>query len=258
MWPPACNDFKAHPCCEIYSGDNVGNFIQFSAAEFQRFYSMAMGENLSLEGSAPTGLICPECGHPFDADRCCWVCVARMEDIQQTITFSVIVGFGGMIGTVFTMYSYVPLGSCWWVVYMIAALFVIPAGITFALYNYDRLTRYATRVRVMLAMAAAAVVMLAAYFFLNGFLDGNAPVEAPATVLQKFIDSGRYGDEYYFQLTLSWNGKRYENDDLIVGRNTYSISEPGDSVRVIVHPGKFSLPWYSAVLPSVSRESNSR
>ncbi len=182
-----------------------------------------------------------------------------MEDIQQTITFSITVGFGGMIGTVFTMYSYVPLGSCSWVVFMVAALFVIPAAIIFALYNYDRLTRYATLVRIMLALAATTIVMLAAYFFLNGFLDGNPSVETPALVIQKFIDSdGKTGDVHYLQLTLSWNGKNYENDDLIAGRKTYSISEPGDYVRVIVHPGKFSLPWYSGVLPSASRENNSR
>lgn len=110
----------------------------------------------------------------------------------------------------------------------------------------------------MLAVAATTVVLLAAYFFLNGFLDGNPPAEAPALVLQKFNDTGKYGDEYYLQLTLSWNGKRYENDDLIAGRKTYSITEPGDYGRVIVHPRKFSLPWYSGVLPSVTRESNSR
>jgi hypothetical protein len=130
-------------------------------------------------------------------------------------------------------------------------------AITFALYNYDRLARYATLVRVMLAVAATTIVMLAAYFFLNGFLDGNPPAEAPALVLQKFIDTGKYGDGYYLQLTLSWNGKRYENDDLIAGRKTYSITEPGDYVRVMVHPRKFSLPWYSGVLPSVTRESSS-
>ena len=93
--------------------------------------------------------------------------------------------------------------------------------------------------------------MLAGFFFLNGFLDGNPAVEAPALVLQKFIESDRYGDTHHLQLTLSWNGQKFENKDLIAGSKTYSISEPGDYVRVVVHPGKFLIALVQRY-PSVS------
>jgi hypothetical protein len=56
-------------------------------------------------------------------------------------------------------------------------------AITFALYNSDRLARYATLVRVMLAVAAATIVVFTAYFFLNGSLDEKPPAEVPALVL---------------------------------------------------------------------------
>lgn len=218
---------------------------------------MATAGSLSLQG--PVRSICPECGQPIGPDQCCWVCVARYEDIEQTVTVAVIVGFGGMIATVFTVYSYIPLGSCWWAAFTIAGLFFVPAVITYTLYNIDLAARYVTFVRVMLAVAAGAIVMLSAFFFLNGFLDVNPPVEVPALVLQKFIESGRNGEAHYLQLNLSWNGEKFDADDLLAGRKTYSLTEPGDYVRVIVHPGKFSLPWYSGVLPPlVSHESNPR
>jgi hypothetical protein len=102
----------------------------------------------------------------------------------------------------------------------------------------------------MMVIAATTLVVLAAYFYLNGILDLNPPVEANARVSQRFINTGKYGNVYVLKMTSSWNGKRFEDDDLDVSRETYSVSEPGDSVRVVIHQGKFSLPWYSDVLPS--------
>jgi hypothetical protein len=217
-----------------------------------------MTENLSLERRVSTNSNCPECGSPLGADQCCWVCVARYEDIEQTLTFSLLVGMFGMIAAVFALGSYPPIGPCWWVVFTITGLFVIPGVITYELYDYDLATRHATLVRLMLGLAATTIVLLVPYFLLNGFLDISPPVQTPALVLQKFINSGRYGDEHYLQLTWSWNGQKFEAEDVLVGRATYSVSQPGDYVRVLVHPGKFSLPWYSGVLPAVSRENDSR
>jgi hypothetical protein len=186
----------------------------------------------------------------------CWVCVERYEDIEETLTFSFLVGVFGMLAAVFSLGMYPPIGSCWWVVLTIAGLFVIPAVILYAFYDYDLATRYSTALRFMLALAATTIVLLVPYFLLNGFLDVDPPVETPALVLQKFINSGRDGDEHYLQLNWSWNGQRFEADDVVVGRATYAVSQPGDYVRVLVHHGKFSVPWYSGVLPATSREKN--
>ena len=203
-------------------------------------------------------IICPECGKPFDDGDQCWVCVNRDEDMKETFNLSFPVALGGIVGTIFTVFSYPPLGSCWWVFYTIVALIAIPGLMAFELDNFDRLTRYATLVRLMTVLVAATFVLLAAYFYLNGILDGSPPVEAQALVSQKFIFHGRYGNEYILKSNFSWNGKRFEDDDLGVSPETFSASEPGDSVRVIVHPGEFSLPWYSDVLPSSTPVRNSK
>jgi hypothetical protein len=202
-------------------------------------------------------MICPECGQAFDGNQCP-VCVARNKAFIKTLHRPFQVALLGLIGTVFAFFTYHPLGSPSWVVSVVAALVGVPLVTAVALDKFHRLTRYATLVRTMMVFAAATLVLLASYFYLNGSLDGNPSVEAEGIVSQKFLKSGKYGPSYYLTVTISWNGERFEDDDLSVGHATYSVSEAGDSVRVIVHPGEFSLPWYSAVLPSGSRESISR
>jgi hypothetical protein len=167
--------------------------------------------------------------------------------MTETLIPSSFVAFGGIIGTVFAENFYPPLGSCWWVLYTIAALVAIPTATAFVLDNCDRLTRYATLVRFMMVMAAASLVTLAAYFFLNGILDGNPRVEAPALVSQEYIAYSEYGTHYVLVLTVSLNGEKFEGGFAVSPRK-YHASKPGDSVRVTVHRGKFSEPWYGGVV----------
>ena len=60
---------------------------------------------------------------------------------------------------------------------------------------------------------------------------------------------------YDFVCTLSWNRKRIEQN-LGVNSETFSAAQPGDAVRVIIHPGAFSQPWYSDVRLWGSRVRN--
>ena len=100
-----------------------------------------------------------------------------------------------------------------------------------------------------MALAATTLVMLAAYFYLNGALDGNPPVETEGIVSYKLKSSGKYsGSDYVLKLNLSLNGEEFE-DDYRTSSETFEATKPGDVVRVLIHPGEFSLPWYSHAAP---------
>jgi hypothetical protein len=202
-------------------------------------------------------MICPECGQAFDGDKCP-VCGARKKAIENTLIRPFRVALLGSIGGTFAFLKYHPLGSPWLVVSVVAVLFAAPLVTGIALDKFHRLTRYPALIGAMMVFAAASVLVLASYFYLNGALDGSPPVMVEATVTDKSIKSRNHGNIYFLTATVSWNGETFEDDDLFVGRATFSDSELGDSVRVIVHPGEFSLPWYSYVLPSENRRSDSR
>jgi hypothetical protein len=159
------------------------------------------------------------------------------------------VALAGIVGTILAIMLYPPLKSNSLVDYMTPAIIFIPGAIVLLLTLYDRLTRWAIFVRLMFVMFAAASVMPAAYYFLNGALDGNPRVEVQALVSSKFLGHGRYTPAYGLVWTLSWNRERIEESSG-VSREKFSRVEPGDSVRVVVHPGAFSTPWYGEGLLS--------
>ena len=164
-------------------------------------------------------IICSECGQAFDGDQC-WVCVARMADIEETFSFSLPVALAGIIATILAVGVYPPLKSNSLAIYMIPALFFIPGAIVLVLVNCDRLTRYAMPVRLMFVLVAAAFVMPAAYYLLNGALDGNPPVEVQALVSSKFIGHGRNTPAFGLVWTLSWNRERIEQSSGATARRS--------------------------------------
>ena len=184
--------------------------------------------------------ICLECGQAFEGNQCL-VCVAREADIVETFSLSLWVAGAGIIGTIFALLIYPPLELMSPVIYTILALFLISAAILLALWLCEALTRYAVLARLMILFAAAALVMPAAYYFLNGILDGNSTTGVQGIVLSKYEKSGE-GLPYNLECSLSWHGKRIDQS-FGVSRETFSAAEPGDSVRVVVHPGAFSTPW---------------
>ena len=109
----------------------------------------------------------------------------------------------------------------------------------------DLRTRYARTTIALIILVAATFVMPTAYYFLNGILDGNPAKEIPANVLRKGISSGKGGGPYLV-LSLPWNSETI-NVSVRVSSRTLSDAEQGDSVRLVVHPGAFSLPWYGDV-----------
>jgi hypothetical protein len=199
-------------------------------------------------------IICPECGKAFDGDQC-WVCVARMEDIKETFSLSLPVACAGVIGTLLAVVTYPPLGSYSLEVYILLAVFIIPAGIALILEYFQHMSRYAVLLRSTIVLATAIPLVATAYYSLNGVLDGNPPVEVRALVSHKSIENDGESTYYDFVCTLSWNRKRIEQN-LGVNSETFSAAQPGDAVRVVIHPGAFSQPWYSDVRRWGSRVRN--
>lgn len=127
----------------------------------------------------------------------------------------------------------------------------IPAAIAGLIVLLGQLQRYITFVRAMFVLASAATLILAAFFFLNGALDEHPPAEANALVSTKSVTRGKFAHPYIV-MAIAWNQRQIE-ETLSVSRETFSVVEPGDSVRVVIHPGAFSLPWYGDVLLSKNR-----
>jgi hypothetical protein len=153
--------------------------------------------------------------------------------------------FGISLGSLIALYSYPPLFSNLLAVYMVPGIYLVVA-LALAFFLQDQLTRYWTLVILMIVLVAGTFVMPPAYYFLNGILDGNPAREIPSIVLGKGRGGYKRGGPYLV-LSLPWNSER-TNVRIQVYERTFSDAEPGDSVRLVFHPGAFSLPWYGSVL----------
>jgi hypothetical protein len=151
---------------------------------------------------------------------------------------------------------YPPLGRDTLVLSHDLDFIALASAIAVLLFLLGRLARHISFVRAMFVLASATTLLLAAFFFLNGALDKHRPVEADALLSTKYVTQGKFTGPFLV-LSIAWNHRRIE-ETLRVSREIFSAVEPGDSVRVVVHPGAFSTPWYGGVLPSGSRASNSK
>jgi hypothetical protein len=190
-------------------------------------------------------IICPECGQPFEDDQCCWVCAARDEAIELTFNIACFVAIFGIAGIIIALDLYPPLFSNLLKIFMIPGISFAAALLLLFLFA-DFRTRYAKTTIAIIIVVAATFAMPTAYYFLNGILDGSPAREIPSTVLRKGISSGKGGGPYLV-LSLPWHSES-KNVSVRVSSRTLSDAEQGDSVRLVVHPGAFSLPWYGDVL----------
>ena len=220
--------------------------------ELRNSLSTAINEHSLPEPAVPRKQICPQCGQAFDGDQC-WTCVSREADIDETFSLCFPVAIGGItVGNILAISLYPPLGSNSPTIYVVPAVsFLVAVGLANVL--GDRKTRYATLVRLLIVFVTATCLIPAGYFFLNGILDGSPAMEVPSRVISKQISQGRYGGPDLF-VSLSWNQQAIE-ETFRVDRKTYSEVEPGDSVRVIVHPGAFSTPWYGEGIQSTGHDA---
>jgi hypothetical protein len=189
--------------------------------------------------------ICPKCGQAFDGDKC-WVCVARLIDIKETSIHCLIVACVGLLA-LGAASSYSPLSRYFPGRFLLLAAFVVPGVVAFLLVSFDRLSRYALAFRLTLILAAATPIMSAAFIYLNGAWDREPSVVTQAFVTHKFYELGRGGPAYFLDVTLDWQQQRRMDGEVLVDRKVYDSVEPSESVNVTVHPGQFSMPWYSDV-----------
>lgn len=182
--------------------------------------------------------ICSKCGQAFDGDKC-WTCVARIVDVEETMKLSLAVATGGYIGEMLATNVYPPLigRADPWVAGLAAFLFFTPLATWIVVHGFRRVERYATLLKLMLILSAAALVMTAALFFLNGALDSNAPVETDALV------SGARAEA--LAMSVSWNNRQIKQE--VTVNDPDSLVEPGDVVRLHVHAGEFSVPWFDHI-----------
>ncbi len=197
--------------------------------------------------------ICSKCGQTFEGDKC-WVCVARLIDVQETFLHSLPVAFAGLFGVGVAATLYTPVQDHLLDDFLLLVMLVIPVAAVLLLVYFDRLTRYAVVFRLILILAAATPIMSAAFLYLNGAWDQEPPVVTQAIVSRKHFTGGRMG-RYVLQAPLYWKQRRIDAD-LDVRRETYYAVEPNDSVSIIVHPGEFSVPWYSVNSPESVQRRN--
>jgi hypothetical protein len=192
--------------------------------------------------------ICLKCGQAFEGNQCT-ACLIRDEDISETSRLSVWVAGFGLMATVFALAVYPPLELMSPAFYIFLGLFFLPAAIIFVLWLCDALTRHVVVSRLLIVFAAGAFVVSATFYFLNGVLDRNSPPMVQAVVSRKEVSSNADGTSYYLECAISWRQKTIEQD-IEVSPKTFTAAEPGDSVRVPIHPGAFSMPWYGKGLLS--------
>jgi hypothetical protein len=154
----------------------------------------------------------------------------------------------GLVGSLIAAFTYPTLGLNSLGIFLLPSTIIVPLTTVLVLDHFARLARYALAVRIMFVLVAAVPVLYAAFFFLNGALDGNAPVEAQALVSRKAVNYSE-GPRYILDVRLSWNHKPSEGS-VGVTHQTFSAVKPGDTVHLLVHPGAFSTPWYDEKLLS--------
>lgn len=190
--------------------------------------------------------ICPNCHQVFDGSKCV-DCIARKARIDKALGLCFPLAFIGVFWLQIDSSLYPPLGPNSLMVSLIPVV-SLSVGLGLAiLYSGigKRIVRYSRLVIPLIISIAIACLISGGYFFLNGILDGKPALEVQSHVISKYISIGRGGGPDVL-VNLSWNQQTVE-EKFRVDRRTYSEAEPGDSVRLLVHPGAFSTPWYGSV-----------
>lgn len=155
---------------------------------------------------------------------------------------------------VFVFVRYPPLQAPSLDLFLIPILIAIPVATIILLQVCDQKERFATLAGLMLILAGAVLPSRAVFFFLNGALDKNPPVEVKGVVSNGFMYPGRHDVSYVLEAGVPWNQRQIQVH-LTVNRDAYSFAETGDSLRLAIYPGAFHKPWYGqAVLSNGHRE----
>lgn len=190
--------------------------------------------------------VCPDCRQTFDGSQCS-DCIARKAKVDKVLGLCFPLAFIGICWLQIDSSLYPVLGPNSLMVSMIPVV-SLSVGFGFALLYVGigkRIMRYSALVVLLIVSITGACPMTGGYFFLNGMLDGKAALEVPSHVISKYESIGRSGGPNVL-VNLSWN-RQAVKETFRVDRKTYLELEPGDLVRLIVHLGAFSTPWFSSV-----------
>jgi hypothetical protein len=197
--------------------------------------------------------VCRYCGKTFDSYQC-GGCVGR-KDAEKKAAY--LWGWGlcvGFTGELFALFKYPTLGGDSSEIILFLSVLVIPIAMILAFAYFDPWDRDTFLVRLTFIIAGALLPAHATFAYLNGALDRKPVVEVQTYVSRGYVSNGEDGTSYVLVASVVWNRRQYE-EALAVSHETYSFAETGDSLRLAIHPGAFSKPWYGeAVLSDAHKE----
>lgn len=184
------------------------------------------------------------CGTAIGGDQC-WVCLARSDVVDEAFRVSAFVAGAGFLVDIMALGLYVPLGadqSTLPLLDYLPLICILGLMVLFLmLIGFPKLARSTASIRLMFAALVLPVLAIATLFILNGALDNYPPVATQAVVVQK--KEGVCRSCRCIVLRLDFNQHQIQSC-LTAEPQTYSTVEPGDSVTILVHPGRLAQPWF--------------
>jgi len=154
---------------------------------------------------------------------------------------------GGLGVSFFTTLRY-PLLDANPILFLCLLVFFVPLLTYLVVTIRKRLPSSLDLLKTVYKWSGVLLVAIAVLLLLNGILDSSPAEEVHATVVRKFVSSGRHGTTYSVIVSPSWRTGRNE-ESLKVSRATFASVQTGQSVAVTTHHGALGLPWYGGVVP---------
>jgi hypothetical protein len=129
----------------------------------------------------------------------------------------------------------------------VLGLFLLPVMPQFLSYVQKRPGGDAGWLRAAYIFSGLALCMLALLLFLNGWLDRSPWSEVRTTVIRKTVLRGGRGTQYELAVSTWRPGRSLEHFN--VSSRVFDSAVVGKVVRVPLHKGFFSLPWFGSISP---------
>ena len=128
----------------------------------------------------------------------------------------------------------------------VLGLFLLPVALQLLSFVRRPPSENAGWLRTAYIFSGLALVLLALLLFLNGWLDRSPWREVRTTVIRKTVLRGR-GTQYDLAVSAWRPGRNIEHFN--VSSRVFNTAVVGKAVRVPLHKGFFSLPWFGSISP---------